>query len=46
MWPEKSIAWIAMPSFSSTEKQTAAYNKVFEKIQQQVASYLLQKPWY
>lgn len=34
-WPEKNIAWIAMPSFSSTEKQTAAYNKVFEKIQQQ-----------
>ncbi|MBH0044036.1 S41 family peptidase [Pseudoalteromonas sp. SWXJZ10B] len=34
-WPEKNIAWIAMPSFSVNDKQTAAYNKVFEKIQQQ-----------
>ncbi|MCK8116907.1 S41 family peptidase [Pseudoalteromonas sp. 2CM37A] len=42
-WPEKSIAWIAMPSFSSTEKQTAAYNKVFEKIQQQRSKLLTAK---
>ncbi len=42
-WPEKNIAWIAMPSFSSTEKQTAAYNKVFEKIQQQRSKLLTAK---
>ncbi len=42
-WPEKNIAWIAMPSFSSTEKQTAAYNKVFEKIQQQRGKLLTAK---
>nr|WP_241232313.1 S41 family peptidase [Pseudoalteromonas sp. Xi13] len=32
-----------MPSFSSTEKQTAAYNKVFEKIQQQRGKLLTAK---
>ncbi|MCQ8820080.1 S41 family peptidase [Pseudoalteromonas agarivorans] len=42
-WPEKNIAWIAMPSFSSTEKQTAAYNKVYEKIQQQRSKLLTAK---
>lgn len=42
-WPEKNIAWIAMPSFSSTDKQTAAYNKVFEKIQQQRSKLLTAK---
>ena len=42
-WPEKNIGWIAMPSFSSTEKQTAAYNKVFEKIQQQRSKLLTAK---
>ena len=34
-WPNKKIAWIAMPSFSVNDKQTADYNKVFEKIEQQ-----------
>ncbi|GAA58430.1 hypothetical protein P20652_0284 [Pseudoalteromonas sp. BSi20652] len=42
-WPEKNIGWIAMPSFSSTDKQTAAYNKVFEKIQQQRSKLLTAK---
>ncbi|NMF47576.1 peptidase [Pseudoalteromonas arctica] len=42
-WPEKNIAWIATPSFSSTDKQTAAYNKVFEKIQQQRSKLLTAK---
>ena len=42
-WPDKNIAWIAMPSFSSTDKQTAAYNKVFEKIQQQRSKLLTAK---
>ena len=42
-WPEKNIGWIAMPSFSSTDKQTTAYNKVFEKIQQQRSKLLTAK---
>ncbi|MBB1336624.1 S41 family peptidase [Pseudoalteromonas sp. SR44-2] len=42
-WPEKNIGWIAMPSFSSTDQQTAAYNKVFEKIQQQRSKLLTAK---
>lgn len=32
-----------MPSFSSTDKQTVAYNKVFEKIQQQRSKLLTAK---
>lgn len=42
-WPDKHIAWIAMPSFSVNDKQTAAYNKVFEKIQQQRSKLLTAK---
>jgi len=42
-WPEKNIGWIAMPSFSVNDKQTVAYNKVFEKIQQQRSKLLTAK---
>jgi hypothetical protein len=43
IWPEKNIAWIAMPSFSVNDKQAADYKKVFEKIQQQRSKLLTAK---